>query len=148
QAIIAGAIQLDKDDSRVRAAFAVLAQQAEDAARQARVRTLLEAAQNELSGRRYTGAIKLLREVEHIDPANPELISLLKAAESAREQEQRRQVVDQVQREIDLAVTLEQLLRAANLVEQSLKKLPADPNLLKFKSQLDRQVREAQTRRS
>lgn len=145
--IIAKALDLDKDDSRVRAAFGVVAQQAEEAARLAKARQLLDSARSEMGSRRFTAAMKLLNDVEQIDPANPEVISLLKQAKAGQEQEQRRRVVEQLQNEISAATTHEQLTTAAARVNLALERMPNEPSLLKFKGQLSRQIRDSEARR-
>jgi serine/threonine protein kinase len=147
QAIIAKALDLDKEDSRVRAAYAAVVQQVEEAARLAKTRQLLDSARSEMGSRHFTAAMKLLSDVEQIDPSNPELISLLKQAKSGQEQEQRRRVVEQLQNEISVATTHEQLTTAAARVNIALERMPNEPSLLKFKGQLVRQIREVEARR-
>ena len=110
QAVIAKAIELDKDDSRVRSAYAALVRQAEEAARLNKTKKLLDSARSEVGARHFTAAIKLLAEAEHLDPSNPELISLSNAAKSGQEQEQRRRVVERLQNEIAIAVTVDRLV--------------------------------------
>jgi serine/threonine-protein kinase len=147
QAIIAKALDLDKEDSRVRAAYAAVVQQVEEAARLAKTRELLDSARSEIGSRHFTAAMKLLSDVEQIDPSNPELISLLKQAKSGQEQEQRRRVVEQLQNEISVATTHEQLTTAAARVNIALERMPNEPSLLKFKGQLVRQIRDFEARR-
>jgi serine/threonine-protein kinase len=147
QAIIAKALDLDKEDSRVRAAYASVVQQVEEAARLAKTRELLDSARSEMGSRHFTAAMKLLSDVEQIDPSNPELISLLKQAKSGQEQEQRRRVVEQLQNEISVATTHEQLTTAAARVNIALERMPNEPSLLKFKGQLVRQIRDFEARR-
>lgn len=147
QAMIAKALDLDKEDSRVRAAYAVVVQQVEEAARVAKARQLLESARNEMASRRFTAAMKLLNDVEQIDPSNPELISLLKQAKAGQELEQRRRVVEQLQNEISVATTHEQLVTAAARVAMALERMPNEPSLLKFKGQLSRQIADSEARR-
>jgi eukaryotic-like serine/threonine-protein kinase len=147
QAIIAKALDLDKDDSRVRAAYAVVVLQAEEAARLAKTRQLLDSARSEMGNRHFTAAMKLLNEVEQLDPANPEVISLFKQAKAGQEQEQRRRVVDQLQNEIAAVATLEQLTTVAARVNMALERIPNEPSLLKFKAHLERQYREFEARR-
>jgi serine/threonine protein kinase len=147
QAIIQKAFELDKEDSRVRAAYSAIVQQVEEAARRAKTRKLLESARSEIGARRFATAIQLLEHAEQIDPHNPEFLSLLNAAKSGHEQEQRRRILDQIQNEIAVATTPEQLARAVEVVNQALQKMPTEPSLLKFKGQLDRLIRELETRR-
>jgi tetratricopeptide (TPR) repeat protein len=146
QAIIVKALELDKEDSRVRAAYSSIVQQVEEAARRVKVRKLLESARTEIGARRFTAALQLLQDAEQIDPSNPEFLSLLNVAKSGHDQEQRRRILDQIQNEIAGAQTPEQLLHVAELVNQALQKMPSEPSLLKFKGQLDRQIRDLETR--
>jgi tetratricopeptide (TPR) repeat protein len=147
QAVLAKAIEVDGEDSRVRVAHVALARLIEEAARQTKARTLLENARQEIGARHFTAAMELLQEAERVDPAHPELISLQAAAKSGRDQEQRRRILDQIQNEVALAATPEELARAVQLVDKALDRMPSDPTLLKIKGQLSRQMREAETRR-
>jgi len=147
QAVIAKAIEVDREDSRVRAAHVSLARLIEEAARQAKARKLLENARKEIGARHFTAAIEALAEAEQVDPSNPELISLQAAAKSGREQEQRRRILEQLQNEVSLASTVEDLARVAQLVDQALERMPSEPTLIKLKSHVGRQLREEEVRR-
>jgi len=146
-AVIAKALEVDRDDSRVRAAHVTLARLIEEAARQAKARKLLENARKEIGARHFTAAMEALAEVEKVDPANPELITLQSAARQGREQEQRRRILEQLQNEVSVASTVEELTRAAQLVEQALERLPSEPSLIKLKGNLARKLRDEEIRR-
>ena len=143
QAGIAKASGVDSDDSRVRAAHVSLARLMEDAARQAKAAELLENARKEIGARHFTAAIEVLAQAERVDPSNPELIKLQAAAKSGRDQEHRRRILEELQNEVSLASTPEEVARAAQLVDQALERMPTEPMLIKFKGQL----REAEMRR-
>jgi serine/threonine-protein kinase len=147
QAILQKALQLDKEDSRLRAAWSTLALRIEEASRRAKVRKLMESAKAESASLRFERAIELLREAERIDPSNAELISLLSAAKAGQEQQQRRRELERIQNQVSLAVTPEELVRARDLVNKSIECLPGEPQLLRLKAQLDRQVREIEIQR-
>lgn len=147
QAIVAKALDLDKEDSRVRAAHIAVVQQVKEAARLTKALELLESARGEMASRNFTAATKLLNDVEQINPGNPELILLLKQAKSGHEQERRRRVIEQLQNELTIATTHEQLTNAAVRVIQALDWMPDEPSLLKLKGQLDRQIRDSEARR-
>jgi serine/threonine protein kinase len=147
QAIIVKALELDKEDSRVRAAHSAIVRQVEEAAKRVKTRKLLESARNEIGSRRFAAALQLLQEAEQIDPSNPEFLSLLNVAKSGHDQEQRRRILDQIQNEIAGAHTSEQIIHVAELVNQALQKMPSEPSLLKYKGQLDRQIRDLETQR-
>jgi hypothetical protein len=145
-AVIAKALEVDSEDSRVRAAHVSLARLIEEAARQAKAKQLLENARKEIGARHFTAAIDVLADLERIDPSNPGLITLQAAAKSGREQEQRRRILEQLQNEVSLASTIEELSRASQLVDQALERMPTEPILMKFKGHLARQLREAEIR--
>jgi len=146
-AVIAKALEVDREDSRVRAAHVTLARLIEEAARQAKTRKLLENARKEIGARHFTAAMEVLAEIEQVDPSNPELITLQAAAKQGREQEQRRRILDQLQNEISVASTVEELTRAAQLVEQALQRLPSEPSLIKLQGNLARKLRDEEIRR-
>ena len=143
EAGIAKAREVDSSDSRIRAAHVALARFIEDAARQAKAAELLENARKEIGARHFTAAMEALAEAERVDPSNPELIRLQAAAKSGRDQEQRRRVLEELQNEVSLASTSEEVARAAQLVEQALERMPTEPMLIKLKGQL----REVEMRR-
>jgi len=147
RAVIAKALELDKDDSRVPSANAALVRQVEDAARVAKTRKLLESARDEVGARRFTAAIELLTGAEGSDPSNPELFSLLDMAKAGQEQERRRRIVEGLQSEIATAISSDEVQRAMALVEEALGKIPSEPALLQFQRQLERQAQEHETRR-
>ena len=47
--------------------------------------------------------------MERVDPSNPELIRLQTAAKSGRDMEQRRRILEELQNEVSLASTPEEL---------------------------------------
>ncbi len=146
-AVIAKALEVDPEDTRVRAAHVSLARLIEEAARQAKAKRFLENARKEIGARHFTAAIEALAEVERVDPSNPELITLQAAARSGREQEQRRRILEPLQNEVSVASTFEELTRAAQMVDQALERMPTEPILMKFKGHLARKLREAEIRR-
>ena len=91
--------------------------------------------------------MEVLSEIEKVDPSNPELITLQNAAKQGREQEQRRRILEQLQNEVSVASTAEELTRAAQLVEQALQRLPGEPSLMKLQGNLARKLRDEEIRR-
>ena len=147
EAVINKAIEVDAEDSRVRAAHSALARLIAEATRQAKAKQLLDNARREIGARHFTAAMEALAEVERVDPSNPELMTLQAAAKSGREQEARRRILEQLQNEVSLASTIDELTRAAHLVDEALERMPTEPLLMKFKGNLARKLREAQIRR-
>jgi hypothetical protein len=69
------------------------------------------------------------------------------AAKSGREQEQRRRILEQLQNEVSLASTVEELTHVSQLIHQALDRMPAEPILIKLKGHIARQLREQEVRR-
>jgi len=147
EAVIAKAIEVDRTDSRVRAAHVALARLVEETARQAKSKKFLDNARQEINARHFTAAMEALSEVERIDPANPQLIALQASAKAGHEQEQRRRILEQLQNDVSLASTTEELNRAAQLVNQALERMPAEPSLIKLKGIVASRLRDDETRR-
>ena len=120
QAIIAKAIDIDKEDTPVRSAHSFLLRRIDEMEQQAKLKSLLEAARGELDVRHFTAALKILDEAEQLDPANPAGISMISAAKLGKEQEQRRRILEQIQSEIAAATSAEQLTAAAKRVDDAL----------------------------
>lgn len=147
EGIIAEDMEIEEEDTRIRAAYSALVRRIGERQRQVRLNSLLAAARRELDSRRFTAALKILGEAEQVDPTDPALISLLSTAKIAREQEERKRVVEELQVQIAAAVSLDQLRNAAKCVEDALARLPAEPLLLKFKVQLGARIRDAELRK-
>lgn len=146
QSWLGKAMGLDPNDSTVKSAWHALTAQVEEDARHQRVKQAIDSAQVELRARRFTAATKLLQEAAQADPGNAEIVRLLQTARTAQELEQRRRFVEQVQNEVDAAVTPPQMTAAAQRLDEALKQMPAEASLLKLKAQLDRQVKDLQIR--
>ena len=148
QSMIAQAMDLDKEDSSLRAAYQALIREAEEIAREKKVRALLESARTDLAARRYSEAMEALNEIERIDPSNVEFIPLLKTAQTGKEQAERRRLVDKLQRDLDLAANHDQLVEVSEAIQQAFDKYPTDPYLVKLKAAADKQLRDIETRRT
>ena len=146
QSIVERALELDRDNSRLRAAYHALARQAEQAAQQREWKRLLELARNEVQSRHFQAALDLLRQAEEIDASAPEFQVLLDAAQLGLRQQERRQFLERIEEQIAAAHTRDELTAALELVNQGLAQMPAEARLLRSKAQLDRQLRDETAR--
>ncbi|HEX4030073.1 MAG TPA: protein kinase [Terracidiphilus sp.] len=144
--VIEKALQLDQQDTKIRAIHAEISRQARLAAQKEQIREMLGKARTELNSRRFTGAIEILREVSKIDPSLPEAETLLQTAVTAQEQERRRKLIEQIQAEIENCLAAENYERATELVERSVEQLPTESSLLQLKSRVALQTRAWRTR--
>ena len=134
--VVEKALRLDDKDTKIRALFLEYSRQAKIAAQQGQIRDLLGKARTELSSRRYTEAIEILREVGKIDPSQAEMESMLQAAVSGQEQERRRKLLEQIHAEIENSLAAEDFDRATALVERAVQQLPTEASLLQLKSRV------------
>ncbi len=144
--VVEKALSLDQQDTGIRAAYAEIARQAKLVAQQGQIREMLGKAKTDISSRRFTAAIEILREVAKIDPSLPEAETLLQTAVSAQEQERRRQILDKIQAEIESCLQNEEYDRAAEQVDRALEKLPAEPALLQLKTRIAIQAKKIRVR--
>ena len=132
-AVIAKALEADRQDSRVRAAHVALARLIEEAARQTKARSLLESGppgdRRSALHCRHRGALggRTHRSLE----SRTDFFA--SGSQNGREHEQRRRILEQLQNEIALASTVEELSRAMQLVDQALERMPTEPTLMKLK---------------
>jgi eukaryotic-like serine/threonine-protein kinase len=140
------ALKLDENNAAIRSTVAELTRQAKLAAQQHQVRELLGKAREEYTARRFTQAVEILREVGKIDPTVPELDSLIAEAVSGQEQERRRQLIGQIQSEIENCINAEDYDRASELIDRALEKLPTESSLLQLRSRVALQLREHRAR--
>jgi serine/threonine-protein kinase len=135
------ALNLNQEDTKVRAAYAEFSRQAKLAAQKEQIREMLGKAKQELSSRRFTGAIEILREVGKLDPSLPEMESMLQTAVSGQEQERRRKLIEQIQAEIENCLAAENYDRATELIERAVEQLPSESSLLQLKTRVALQTR-------
>lgn len=141
------ALKVDKTNSKVIALCNLLSKEAEEAQKQAQARTLLESTRNALAGRRYDEAIKLLQEMEQLDPTHPELQLLLGDAKSGQDQDRRREVIARLEEQVAQATSFEELQAASRLIADAIGNMPAEAALFQLNAQIDRQIREHENRR-
>jgi len=140
------AMALEKGDPRAKVALIALNARIAEVKKERKIAKTLKSAQAEIQARRFDGAIQLLEGAAQIDPGNPDVVRLLQSARTAREDEELRKVVEQVEHEVNSAVTSSQFGSSMEAVERALQQYPADPSLLKFKARLSKQLTELQIR--
>ncbi len=144
--VVEKALRLDQSNTRIRAAYAEVSRQAKLAAQQGQIRELLGKARQEVSSRRFTAAIEILREVGKLDPSLPEMESLLQTAVGGQEQERRRKLIEQIHAEIENCLVVQDYDRATELVERAVEKLPTESSLLQLRTRVAVQTREYRVR--
>jgi serine/threonine-protein kinase len=144
--VVEKALQIDQADTKIRAIHTEISRQARLAAQKEQIREMLGKAKTEISSRRFTGAIEILREVTKIDPSQAEADGLLQTAIAAQEQERRRRLIEQIQAEIENCLAAENYDRATDLIERAVEQLPTESSLLQLKTRVALQTRNWRTR--
>jgi serine/threonine-protein kinase len=140
------ALKVDKTNPRIVALSNVLTKEAEQAQRHAQAKALLDSARGEISFRHYNEALELLKQVENVDPTNPELPLLMGDANTGLEQVRRREAVTKLEEEVAQAVSYEQLQEAAKSIQQAMAAMPTEASLYRLNTQVERQIKEYENR--
>ncbi len=141
------ASELDPADSRILAICKVLEQEAEEARKEAQIRSLLQSAQESLAENLLDEASIALAEVEDLSPSDADLLRLKDELAEALQHEVRQRLVGSLQEKAAVALTLEQLNSAIGEVKVALEKFPTEPGLLRLKLQLDPRLKEQENKR-
>ena len=107
---------------------------------------MLDSARGEISFRRYNEALELLKQVEEVDPTNPELPLLMGDANSGLEQVKRKEAVTKLEEEVAQAVSYEQLQEVAKSVQAAMAAMPTEAALYRLNTQVERQIKEHENR--
>jgi serine/threonine-protein kinase len=141
------ALNVDKSNSKIVALCSILASEAEQAQKKAQARSLLEAVRRHLDSRQYEPALELLRKVEEFAPADPEVQLLIGDAQAGLEQTRRRELINQLEHDVAVASTLQQLQSASQGIQEALAAMPAESALFRLSAQADRRLKELENRR-
>jgi serine/threonine protein kinase len=136
------ALSVDESNPRIVALKNVLSKEMETAQRQSKAKSLLDSARGEIGSRRYNEAIDLLKQVEEVDPTNPELPLLLGDANTGLEQGRRRESVVRLEEEVAGATSFEQLQQVAKSIQEAMTAMPSESSLYRLNAQVERQIKE------
>jgi hypothetical protein len=140
------ALNVDHSNPRILALSNILTKEADQAQRQSKARNLLDSVRGEIASRRYNQAIDLLKQVEEVDPTNPELPLLMGDANSGLEQGRRREMIVRLEEEVASATSYEQLQQAARSIQEAMAAMPSESALYRLNAQVERQIKEHENR--
>jgi len=141
------ALNFDKANSKVIALCNILTAEAERAEKKAQAKSMLETVRHHLDGRRFAQALEVLYEVEEISPADPEVQMLIGDAQAGLEQTVRRGLISQLEQQVAMATTLEQLQTASREIHDAQANMPAESALFRLSAQADRRIKELENQR-
>jgi len=145
--IVTRALQEDPDNRKLAAINGVLTRQAEKEAQQGKILELLENARRELAARNLAAVDKLIAEADSIDPAYLETDKLRRELAKIKEQEERRVILDEIQKRVGDFLRTESLDQAADLLNRALERLPNEALLHRLKAEVDAEVGKVETKR-
>lgn len=134
------------EDTRVKSLYRMIQKDLEDRLRQKRVESLLQSAQKEISGRNYTAAFEILKQAEKTDPDAPQLRALLERLNAAREQEKRRQDLEQISRQVEQAINADDYESAVKVADEGLRRFPNEPSLSRLRDLAETQRKAEETK--
>jgi tetratricopeptide (TPR) repeat protein len=140
------ALSVDKSNPRIVALSNTLSREAEQAQRHSQAKSLLDSARGEISSRNFDEAISLLKQVEEVDPTNPEPSLLMGDANSGLAQGLRREAVTRLEEQVAQATSYEQFQEAAKAIQEALVAMPSESALFRLNAQVERQIREHENR--
>jgi serine/threonine-protein kinase len=140
------ALKVDKTDLKIVSLCNQLSKEAEKAQKQAQAKSLLGTARGEIGSRRYNEAIELLKQIEQIDPTNPEITLLFRDANSGLDQIKRRETIAMLEEEVATSSSLEQLQQASQSIKTAMSGMPSEATLFRLSAQVDRQIKDYENR--
>ena len=131
----------DPENTRLLAARAVMIRQRETEAQHGRLFQLVELARQQLDSRQISGAEKLLGEAEALDPSHPRVDELRHEILRCKEHEERKSLLEEVQRRVGDFLRADNFEAAADLLNRAIAKLPSETVLLRLKADVEAQAR-------
>jgi eukaryotic-like serine/threonine-protein kinase len=114
---------------------------------QKRVQEFLGEARKQISSRRFTAALEVLRKAEGLDPSGGTVQELIILATKGQQQERQRLELEQLATQIEEALVKEDYATASARIEAGLSSYPEDRGLLKLKAVVDKQREGIEKRR-
>jgi hypothetical protein len=140
-------LTLDPQNTDFRSMQVVIAQELAGRDKQKRVQEFVGEARKEISARRFSAALEVLRKAESLDPSAAVVQELLVLASTGQQQEQRRQGLEQLTAQIEEALAKEDYATTSVKIEEGLRSYPDDRGLLKLKAVVDKQREGTEKRR-
>jgi eukaryotic-like serine/threonine-protein kinase len=133
------ALAVAPNDTQAKTLYRLISRDIEESARQRQMEGYLVEARQQISSRKFTAALDILKRAEELDPAAPQLHTLMESAIAGHDQERRRREVEALVREVEDALNKDDYRAACTKADEGLARFPEDRNLLRLKTLADRQ---------
>ena len=141
------AVQQDPENSKLIAARGALAKQAESEALQRKVLTLLDTVHREIAAQHFPAAEQLLTEAEAIDPSHPKIDELRRELARLKEQEERRQLLEEIHKRVNEFLRVDNYEQAVDLLNRAIDKLPTETTLHRMRVEVETAARKFDAKR-
>jgi len=145
--ILDRALQEDSENVRLLAARGAIVRQAEAEAQLGKLLEVVENGRRELTAQHFAQAEQILREAEGIDSSHPRVDELRRDLARAKEHEERRQLLDEIQKRVNDFLRADNYDQAVDLLNRAIDKLPAETMLHRLKMDVDAQARKFSAKR-
>jgi eukaryotic-like serine/threonine-protein kinase len=133
------ALEIAPNDTHAKALQRAIQRDWSERSRLREIESYLEQARKEITSRKFTAALELLKQAEALDPAAPQIRALIESATAAKEQDRRRRQLEAINREIEDALNRDDYEAASAQADEGLKSFPEERTLLKLKSLAEKQ---------
>jgi len=133
------ALEIAPDDAQVKTLNRVIQRDWTERSRQRQLENYLFEARQDISSRKFTAALEILKLAEELDPHAPQVHALIDSAAAGRDQERRRKDLEAISREIEDALNRDDYRAACKKADDGLARFPEERTLVKLKALADRQ---------
>ncbi len=137
QRIVAKALAEDPDNQGLMAASGALAREAEIEAQRSKVVEIVGNARRALEAKDFAAVEQLLSDANSMDPSNLEIDKLRRETARAKEQEERREILEEIQRRVNEFLKSGSYDQASDLLNRAIDKLPNEATLHRLKALVD-----------
>ncbi|MBV8050529.1 MAG: protein kinase, partial [Acidobacteriaceae bacterium] len=145
--VIDEGLAVDPQNPDFRSMQLVIGQELASRQKQRQTQELLTEARKQISTRRFSAALEILKKAESVDASLGVVQELITLAKTGEQQERQRQALESLTNQIQEALLKEDYVTAATKIQEGLRNFPEDRGLLKLKAMVDKQQQEALKRR-
>ena len=133
------ALEIAPDDPQVKTLNRVIQRDWTERSRQRQMENYLFEARQDISSRKFTAALEILKLAEELDPRAPQVHALIESAAAGRDQERRRKDLEAISRDIEDALNRDDYRAACQKADEGLARFPEERTLIKLKALAERQ---------
>jgi serine/threonine protein kinase len=133
------ALAVAPNDTLARTLHRLISRDIETRSRQIQMEGYLQEARQDISSRKFTSALEILKRADELDASVPQVQSLIELAVAGQEQERRRRELEALTNEVQDALNSDDYRTACRKADEGLAQFPEDRNLVKLKALAERQ---------